>query len=56
MIELEQFYYRIMNISGLTIMKGNSQGKINVSRLKAGMYFIEIDNNTETVVKRFIKE
>ena len=56
MLEAKQFSYKITNITGRTIMNGNSQGVINVSNLKSGMYFIEIKNEDEIIVKRFIRE
>jgi len=56
MLDVKQFSYKITNITGRTIMNGNSQGVINVSNLKSGMYFIEIKIEDETIIKRFIRE
>lgn len=49
------FTYRIMNMMGQTILKGESQGQINVSSLKSGMYFIEINDGEEIMTKKFIR-
>ena len=48
--------YRIVNMIGQTILKGNLTKEINVATLKSGMYFIEVNDGEETVTKKFIKE
>ena len=48
--------YRIVNMIGQTILKGNLTKEINVTTLKSGMYFIEVNDGEETVTKKFIKE
>ena len=52
---LETFTYRIVNILGKTISSGKSQGKIDVSELDGGMYFIEVNDGDELITKKFIK-
>jgi len=52
---LETFNYRIINIQGRTIRSGTSEGKIDVSKLEGGMYFIEVNDGDETLTKKFIK-
>lgn len=52
---LETFNYRIINIQGRTILSGTSEGKIDVSKLEGGMYFIEVNDGDETLTKKFIK-
>ena len=52
---LETFNYRIINIQGRTILSGTSDGKIDVSKLEGGMYFIEVNEGDETLTKKFIK-
>ncbi|WP_104735033.1 M43 family zinc metalloprotease [Hanstruepera ponticola] len=48
--------YRIMNMIGQTVLTGNSIKEINVSGLKTGMYFIEVNDGEETMTKKFIKQ
>ncbi|MBO6881892.1 immunoglobulin-like domain-containing protein, partial [Winogradskyella sp.] len=52
---LEMFKYRIVDILGKTIASGTSQGKIDVSELDGGMYFIEVNDGDELITKKFIK-
>ncbi|WP_412559658.1 immunoglobulin-like domain-containing protein [Winogradskyella sp. MIT101101] len=52
---LEMFKYRIVDILGKTIVSGTSQGKIDVSELDGGMYFIEVNDGDELITKKFIK-
>jgi hypothetical protein len=53
---LETFKYRIVNIQGRTVLNGISEGKINVSKLDGGMYFIEVNDGDEIITKKFIKD
>ena len=48
--------YRILNMLGQTMMQGDSVKEINVSNLKSGMYFIEVNDGEETMTKKFIKQ
>jgi len=48
--------YRIVNMVGQTIVKGNLAKEINVANLKPGMYFIEVNDGEEITTKKFIKE
>ncbi|MBE9489965.1 MAG: T9SS type A sorting domain-containing protein [Bacteroidetes bacterium] len=48
--------YRIINMVGQTILKGNLSSKINVDNLKPGMYFIELIDGEEIMTKKFIKQ
>ena len=52
---MDVFEYRIVNIQGRTIATGTSEGKIDVSKLDGGMYFIEINDGDELLTKKFIK-
>jgi hypothetical protein len=52
---LEVFKYKIVNIQGRTILSGISDGKIDVSELDGGIYFIEVNDGDEIVAKKFIK-
>lgn len=52
---LETFNYKIINIQGRIILSGRSDGKIDVSKLEGGMYFIEVNEGDETLTKKFIK-
>ncbi|WP_299332602.1 T9SS type A sorting domain-containing protein [uncultured Psychroserpens sp.] len=48
--------FRIINMLGQTMMKGDSVKEINVSNLKSGMYFLEVNDGEETMTKKFIKQ
>ena len=48
--------YRVLNMLGQTVVKGDVINEINVSSLKAGMYFIEVNDGEETMTKKFIKQ
>ncbi|MBR9913482.1 MAG: T9SS type A sorting domain-containing protein [Algicola sp.] len=48
--------FRIINMLGQTMMQGDSVKEINVSNLKSGMYFIEVNDGDETLTKKFIKQ
>ena len=52
---LEVFNYRIVDILGKTVSSGRSAGRIDVSKLDAGMYFIEVNDGDEILTKKFIK-
>lgn len=52
---LESFKYRIVNIQGRTVISGTSEGKIDVSKLEGGMYFVEVNDGDEIITKKFIK-
>lgn len=48
--------YRILNMLGQTVMTGDSIKEIKVGNLKAGMYFIEVNDGEEVMTKKFIKQ
>jgi bacillolysin len=49
--------YKIFNSLGFQIQTGKtSGGEINVSNLSKGIYFFELNNGQDTVVKSFIKK
>jgi Zn-dependent metalloprotease len=49
--------YKIFNSLGFEIQTGKtSGGEISVSKLSKGIYFFELNNGQETVVKTFIKK
>ncbi|WP_339622746.1 immunoglobulin-like domain-containing protein [uncultured Winogradskyella sp.] len=52
---LEFFNYSIIDMVGKTVLKGKSDGKINVSALEGGIYFIKVNDGDETLTKKFIK-
>jgi hypothetical protein len=53
---ISKFSYRIINTIGQIVIEGNSEGKIDVSKLQNGMYLIEVNDGEEIMTKRFIKE
>ena len=49
--------YKIIDIAGKTILKGKlNNNTIDISRLKIGVYFIELHDEEETVIEKFIKK
>lgn len=48
--------FRIINMVGQVVLTGNSIKEINVSSLKTGMYFIEVNDGEEIMTKKFIKQ
>ena len=53
--EGDKFTYRIIDIMGKTIMNGSSEGIINIDRLDAGIYMIEINDGEDIMMKRFVR-
>ena len=47
--------YRIVNMLGQTIAKGLLNTEINVTTLRAGIYFMEVNDGEELMTKKFIK-
>ena len=56
MVDSKPFSYQIKSLSGQFLSKGVSEGSIDVSNLKSGLYFIEVSLNGQVSVKRFIKQ
>ncbi|WP_461587329.1 immunoglobulin-like domain-containing protein [Winogradskyella sp.] len=56
LLEQEEFNYRIVTMLGRTILEGKSEGKINVSELPSGLYFIEINDGEDVSTQKFIKK
>ena len=56
LFESDHFSYRIINMIGQTVKTGETSRQINVSSLKSGMYFIEVNDGEEVMTKKFIKE
>ena len=56
LIETSKFTYTIKSMLGQVVAKGDSTGRVDVSKLKAGMYFIEINVGEETMTKKFIRQ
>ncbi len=49
--------YTIMNMVGQQVAKGNViSGNVNVSKLQAGVYMIQINAGSQTVTKKFVKQ
>jgi len=49
--------YRVLNMLGQTILTGNLENKsINVGSLESAVYFIEVNDGEETMVRKFIKK
>jgi hypothetical protein len=56
LFETDKFTYTIKNMLGQVVVKGVSEGKVDVSELNAGMYFIEVNDGDETLTKKFIRQ
>jgi len=48
--------FRIINMMGQEVLKGDSIKEIQVGNLKSGMYFIEVNDGEEIMTKKFIKQ
>ena len=48
--------FRIINSLGQIVNTGKTSKEIIVDKLEAGMYFIEVTNGSDKMMKRFIKE
>ena len=49
--------YRVLNINGRQVMSGKlSQNTINVSDLQSGLYFLELNDGEEPMVKKFVRQ
>jgi len=55
LVEGEEFKYAIRNMLGQLVSEGVSDGQINVSKIEAGVYFIDIDDGEEKMTRKFIK-
>lgn len=51
----DKFDYRIINMIGQTVSIGSSEGQVKVNNLEEGMYFIEVNDGDELMMKKFIK-
>ena len=49
---LNNFYYKIQNLTGQSVLSGYSKGQIDIEMLKTGVYILEINNQKI----KFIKE
>ncbi|PCJ01158.1 MAG: secretion protein [Flavobacteriales bacterium] len=52
----KNYTYRLTNISGSILYSGKLQHQLDVSQLKAGIYFIHISSKDQLVVKKIIKK
>lgn len=53
----ESYFYQLFNINSQVMTEGKMHGNIiNLSELKAGVYFIRISNGKESIVKKLIKQ
>jgi len=48
--------YRIINTTGQIVSTGTTLRDVSVDQLKAGMYFIEVNNKGHKLIERFIKK
>ncbi|NNL79107.1 MAG: T9SS type A sorting domain-containing protein, partial [Flavobacteriaceae bacterium] len=54
--DMGNFGFTIKNLVGQQVLKGQSDGQIDVSSLKSGLYIIEINDGEEITTKRFIRQ
>lgn len=52
--KINKFRYTIFDLQGNELMKGTSQKRIEIYKLKTGLYFIKLENNKS--IGRFIKK
>ena len=56
LLETDKFTYTIKNMLGQVVVKGITEGKVDVSELNAGMYFIEVNDGEDIITKKFIRQ
>lgn len=47
--------FRIINLTGQVIIEGKTKNSIDINKLSAGVYIIELSNGEKSVTKKFIK-
>ncbi|MBI1184337.1 T9SS type A sorting domain-containing protein [bacterium] len=52
----ELLQYEIADLSGKTIMRGNTQGTIDIQQLSKGKYIINLQNNLQSGSYKFVKD
>ncbi|WP_152603845.1 immunoglobulin-like domain-containing protein, partial [Jejuia pallidilutea] len=55
-LKVGEVSYRIINSLGQIVLEGKAGDRVVVDRLEAGMYFIEVTQGKDIMMKRFIKE
>jgi Secretion system C-terminal sorting domain len=56
---IDKASYVIKDVAGKTIRSGNldvSNRKINVENIEKGVYFLQLNNNSKTIIKKFVKQ
>jgi hypothetical protein len=49
--------YRVLNLLGQTVKTGTlKDGRLNVSELKAGVYLLEVSDEEEKIIQKFVKQ
>lgn len=48
--------YKVINMLGQTVSSGKASTEIDVAALKAGMYFLEVNDGEDIMTRKFIKE
>ena len=48
--------YRIINMLGQTVARGDRHEEINVRELEEGVYFIELATGDDIILRRFVKQ
>ncbi|WP_298418202.1 M43 family zinc metalloprotease [uncultured Kordia sp.] len=49
--------YRILNLLGQTVKAGTiKDGRLNVSELKSGVYLLEVSDEEEKIIEKFVRE
>ena len=55
-IESNNYSYHLVNLNGEVVLKGILTNELDISHLKAGVYFIKIQSDDNTIVKKIIKQ
>ncbi|PJB14313.1 MAG: secretion protein [Flavobacteriales bacterium CG_4_9_14_3_um_filter_32_8] len=50
------YSYQLLNLNGEVLFNGILTNKLDISHLKAGIYFIKIQSDNNTIVKKIIKQ
>ena len=56
LLDYKGISYRVMNMLGQTVDSGQLKSQqVNVENLESGMYFLEINDGDEVLIKKFIR-
>jgi Pregnancy-associated plasma protein-A/Secretion system C-terminal sorting domain len=52
----QEVSFRIINMLGQTVKTGKTSTEIDVENLRSGIYFLEIDDSEDVMIRKFVKQ